>query len=102
MTPPELGFPISEYRQRLSRAQRMMAQAGLEAMLLTTGLVLDDKSCSVKNVSLSVCVERVLLFYFFVVVIVVFFFFLARRLTLQHKAIRENLCVLRGWRATLR
>ena len=36
MTPPELGFPISEYRQRLSRAQRMMSQAGMEALLLTT------------------------------------------------------------------
>ena len=36
MTLPELGFPISEYRQRLSRAQRMMSQAGLEALLLTT------------------------------------------------------------------
>lgn len=36
MTPPELGFPIAEYQQRLSRAQRMMSQAGLEALLLTT------------------------------------------------------------------
>jgi len=35
-TAPDRGFPVSEYRDRLARAQAMMAQAGLSALLLTT------------------------------------------------------------------
>jgi Xaa-Pro aminopeptidase len=30
------GFPVAEYQNRLARAQKMMAQAGLDALLLTT------------------------------------------------------------------
>lgn len=37
MTPaPERGFPQREYRDRLDRAQAMMARDGLDALLLTT------------------------------------------------------------------
>ena len=36
MTFPERGFPIDEYRGRLERAQAMMAEAELAALLLTT------------------------------------------------------------------
>ena len=35
MTPPPRGFPDSEYEARLARAQRMMRDAGLDALLLT-------------------------------------------------------------------
>ena len=33
-TPPPRGFPVSEFENRLARAQAMMAQAGLDALLL--------------------------------------------------------------------
>lgn len=36
MTQPPRGFPQSEYETRLERAQRLMAQDGLDALLLTT------------------------------------------------------------------
>ncbi|MGJ5619155.1 M24 family metallopeptidase [Sulfitobacter sp. MF3-043] len=36
VTLPERGFPTSEYRQRMARAQTMMKAAGLSALLLTT------------------------------------------------------------------
>jgi Xaa-Pro aminopeptidase len=36
MTAPGRGFPATEYTARLERAQRMMADAGLSALLLTT------------------------------------------------------------------
>ncbi len=36
MTPPERGFPVSEYRARLDRAQAMMKAADLGALFLTT------------------------------------------------------------------
>ncbi len=35
MTPPPRGFPHSEYEARLANAQRMMSDAGLDALLLT-------------------------------------------------------------------
>lgn len=35
-TVPDRGFPADEYRTRLARAQAMMSQAGLSAILLTT------------------------------------------------------------------
>ncbi len=36
MTAPARGFATAEYRARVARAQRLMAQAGLAALLLTT------------------------------------------------------------------
>lgn len=36
MTAPVRGFATAEYRARVARAQRLMAQAGLAALLLTT------------------------------------------------------------------
>lgn len=36
MTPPPRGFPASEFRSRCTNAQSLMAQAGLDALLLTT------------------------------------------------------------------
>ena len=33
---PNRGFPITEYRSRLARAQKRMAQSGVSALLLTT------------------------------------------------------------------
>ncbi|MFT5450007.1 MAG: Xaa-Pro dipeptidase [Gammaproteobacteria bacterium] len=34
--PPQRGFPDSEFEQRTRRAQGLMAQAGFDALLLTT------------------------------------------------------------------
>ena len=36
MTPPARGFPLAEFHGRLRRAQGMMADAGLDALFLTT------------------------------------------------------------------
>ncbi|MEZ5876760.1 MAG: aminopeptidase P family N-terminal domain-containing protein [Tepidamorphaceae bacterium] len=36
MIPPERGFPQAEFAQRTERAQALMAQADLDALLLTT------------------------------------------------------------------
>lgn len=35
-TVPERGFPVTEYEARTDRAQRLMAEAGMAALLLTT------------------------------------------------------------------
>ena len=36
MTPPRRDFPVAEFERRLERSQRLMRQAGLGALLLTT------------------------------------------------------------------
>ncbi len=36
MTTPARGFPVSEFKNRLAKAQKMMNEAGLDALLLTT------------------------------------------------------------------
>lgn len=35
-TPPRRGFPVTEFHERLARAQVLMTQAGLDALLITT------------------------------------------------------------------
>jgi Xaa-Pro dipeptidase len=35
-TPPRRGFPVTEFQERLARAQLLMAHAGLDALLITT------------------------------------------------------------------
>ncbi len=36
LIPPKRGFPVSEFQDRLARAQRLMTEAGLDALLITT------------------------------------------------------------------
>lgn len=36
LTPPRRGFPVSEFQERLARAQRLMTEDGLDALLITT------------------------------------------------------------------
>ena len=40
---PTRGFPPAEFEQRLERAQRLMADAGIDALLLTTEAMIAEQ-----------------------------------------------------------